>query len=177
VHYFNLGLADFWLRLGIRKPDFAGIQRTLNRAADAVKVLNQRSLPTPLDYIEKKSPDIHEQERVRELIETLPDALRYMSALLDHYPPEPDQVTSADEDHFLLGWLYLLVHHYGLGAPAVSHLLKAMRCAREAVSQPRNPRRRRSFGEKAIERRLSRYWRTVGREQKMEMRIQMTMYT
>jgi hypothetical protein len=174
---FSMSIPDLLFRVGIRKNDLAALQRTLNRTAHAVDVLNQPALPTPLDYIEEKFPDIREQRRVRELIETLPDALRYMSALLDSYPPEPDQLAAADQEHFALGLLYLLVSHYGLGSPVVSHLLKAMRRAREAVSHPKSPQGRRSFSEKAIERRLSRYWEVIGSKRKLDMEIQVIMYT
>jgi hypothetical protein len=190
---FSMSIPDLLFRVGIRKNDLAALQRTLNRTAHTVKVLNQPALPMPLDYIEEKFPDMREQRRVRELIEALPDALRYMSVLLDGYPPEPDQATAADRDHFALGLFYLLVNHYGLGYPTLSHLLKAMRCARQAISQAGGPQGHRRRGnelhridegkekkdplsEFAITRRLARYWRAIGRARKLDMLAQVTMY-
>jgi hypothetical protein len=188
---FSMSIADLLLRVGISTTELSALQGTLNRTADTVAILNQRALPRPLDYVEEKFQDIHEQHRVRELIESLPEALRYLSVLLSNYPPESDQLASADEKHFALGWIYLLVNHYGPGYPAVSHLLKAMRCARRATSQAigaqglrygnkasdRIEEQKEPLSESAIERRLARYWRVIGKARRLDMEIMMTMYT
>jgi hypothetical protein len=172
---FSMRTADLLLRVGIRKKDLSALQCTLDRVALEIKLLGQPALPT-LDHIEEKFSDKHDQQRVCTLFKTLPADLRYMSMFLNNYPPKPDRITAANQDHFGLGWLYLLVAHYGLGSAAVSHLLKAMRCARESISHPKNPRHHRSFDEKAIERRLSRYWKVVGGAAKFEMEFQVFMY-
>jgi len=176
-------LPDAMLLLGITPTVLSKLKNNLVWMAKIIRKLNQPAF-SPLDYIKYTFSDSCEQERVRQLTETLHEALRYFSQIIKDYPPEPCPIMAAAQNDLSLLLFYLLLRKYGRGYPTVARLLKAMRTVRESVQPAHRARQRASstktrepYTEGAIQQRISRFWKVIGRSLVPEMEIKISIYT
>jgi hypothetical protein len=129
---FHLTITDVLRGAGITDEVLRDVKQSLPRTVQVINVLNDPTLPGPLDCLVEMFPKKLDQRRARRSIEALPEALRILAEMLKEYT-DP-MIETIAENEFPLSLYLLLRRHGGFGFPTLSRLLKTMRLVRHTVS-------------------------------------------
>jgi hypothetical protein len=178
----SLAIPDRLEEIGLQEPSLGLLRQICQLASEKISALNQ-SGAGPLSFLSELVPDLAEDDRVRleHDIQRLPDLIGLFGDLLDIHPPSSavNRGMNASLRNCEVVLFRMLLDRFTLGFPALSRLLRAMRQAR-SLAFPEKPIRgiatrrvvlseqsksaersdeRDPFGERALQRRLNRFFR------------------
>jgi hypothetical protein len=156
---FHSPAMDDLARAGITTYKLRDLRTALKWMPDVINKLVQAD-SGPLCMLPDCFPNKKQQRRVRHSIDGIPEALTFLAALMENYPPKLESGLEKLAECRMLLILYLLLTHYGNGAPTLSRLVQAMRQAvQTALPQANYLARTKSLKAPALEKGLLRFCR------------------